>query len=107
MRKSSSHRFRCFAEGRGNQWSALCLDLDIAVDGASFEEVYRDLNKAVEMYLQRAAEFPEAERARMLRRKAPWHVRLPIMIRALRIGLTGGPRDDDRQSHGYTLPCPA
>ncbi|WP_256445687.1 hypothetical protein [Skermanella sp. TT6] len=40
--------FACIAEGRDGEWEAFCLDLDLAVAGTSFEEVYRDLNKAID-----------------------------------------------------------
>ncbi len=31
-------KLRCYAYGNGDSWQAVCTDLDIAVEGASFEE---------------------------------------------------------------------
>ena len=32
-------RLLCFAEGKEGDWEGICVDLDIAVQGASFNEV--------------------------------------------------------------------
>ena len=37
--KLASKSLRCYAEGRDGSWEAICLDLDIAVQGGSFEGV--------------------------------------------------------------------
>ena len=51
--QSWRHRsLRCYAEGRDGDWEAICLDLDIAVQGSSFEEVFRSLQEAISLYLE-------------------------------------------------------
>jgi hypothetical protein len=77
-------RLYCCAEARDGGWEALCLDLDIAVQGASFEEVYRALNEAVSLYIDCLANLPDRERARLLARKTPLSVRLTVLWSALR-----------------------
>lgn len=42
----------CCASGREGAWQAICVDLDIAVQGRSFEEVSRLLEEAIGLYLQ-------------------------------------------------------
>lgn len=66
----------CVASGHGSQWEAFCLDFDLAVQGRSFEEVRRLLQRAIEMYIDAAAKEPEPIRSRLLGRKAPFLVRL-------------------------------
>lgn len=67
---------RCVAAGHDDQWEAFCLDLDLAVQGNSLEEVRNSLNKAVGMYVKSATAQPEPDRTRLLQRKAPLPVRL-------------------------------
>ena len=107
MARTATRKLRCYAEGTGGQWEALCLDLDIAVSGPSFEAVYHDLNKAIGLYVARAMALPAPERARLLGRRAPWHVRAGAILKALHVALFGDRQDGDRETHGYTLPCPA
>ena len=50
---------RCHAEGRDGDWEAFCLDLDIAVPGRSFEDVFRALNEAIALHVEAVAALPE------------------------------------------------
>jgi predicted RNase H-like HicB family nuclease len=95
----------CYAEGRDGGWEAICLDLDIAVQGESFEEVYRALDEAIAAYLETVHDLPESERRHLLRRKAPITVRLSFLFRAVRTILFG--RDGDPQYADFTLPAAA
>ncbi len=63
---------RCYAEGRDAAWEAICLDLDIAVQGVSSTEVLDSLNEAISLYMETVSELPEDERASLLDRPAPW-----------------------------------
>ena len=62
---------KCYAEGRPGSWESICLDFDIAAQGDSFEDVFRSLSKAIELYLETVRELPEEERRRFLGRRAP------------------------------------
>jgi len=66
----------CIATGHGDQWEAFCLDFDLAVQGKSYDEVRRFLDKAVHMYVERASVEPDPARSQLLNRKAPLSVRL-------------------------------
>ena len=96
---------RCYAEGRDGDWEAICLDLDIAVQGRSFVEVFNSLNEAIEVYSESVRALPEHERRHLLDRPAPLSLRLKFLGHALRTVLgdhaTGGHR------HQFTLPLAA
>ncbi len=72
--------FRCYAYGSGDCWHGICTDLDIAVDGGSYQEVEATLGICIKMYLESISELPEAERSRLLARRAPWHLRARLAI---------------------------
>lgn len=58
----------CCAEGKDGRWQALCLDLDIAVQGSSFDEVVHSLNDAMALYLETVADLPAEDRERLRHR---------------------------------------
>lgn len=70
-----------YVVGRGQDWHAICLDLDIAAYGKSMSEAKSLVGEMVNEYLQMACEAPPAERKRMLGRRAPWPVRLSYHTR--------------------------
>ncbi|WP_200341055.1 type II toxin-antitoxin system HicB family antitoxin [Rhodovibrio sodomensis] len=100
-----SRTLHCYAEGRDGGWEAICLDLDIAVQGDSFAEVYRALDEAIAAYLETVHDLPESEQRHLLRRKAPIYVRLSFLLRAVRTILFG--RDSDPQYADFTLAAAA
>lgn len=93
----------CMAEGRGADWFAVCVDLDIAVQGRSFAEVREGLEQAVAMYLDRVRELPATEQRRLLRRRSPWHLR----ARFLAIWLLSKLLRQDVHRRPFTLPAHA
>lgn len=56
---------------------AICLDLDIAVQGSSFEEVFASLRDAIALYLETVADLPPEERHSLLHRRAPFPMLSP------------------------------
>jgi hypothetical protein len=96
---------RCFAEQRDGAWEALCVDLDLAVQGDSFEQVYRDLADAVAQYIDHVHTLPPAEQRRLLRRKAPVALRLRFVGAALALAFL--PRSEQRGRAEFTLPAAA
>ena len=79
---------RCYAEGRDGDWEAICLDLDIAVQGSSFEEVFGSLQEAIALYLESVTALRRPNERDLLHRPAPFPVRLKFLTHALR-GLFG------------------
>jgi predicted RNase H-like HicB family nuclease len=95
----------CYAEGQDGDWEAICLDLDIAVQGRTFEEVFGSLREAIKLYLDSVSSLPADERRSLLQRPAPIVVRLKFLAHAWR-GLFAN-RDDDRQRYQFTMPLTA
>lgn len=96
---------RCYAEGRDGDWEAFCLDLDIAVQGRSFEEVFRALNDSIALHVEATTALPEKDRAHLLDRPAPLSLRLRFLGHALKALFT---RDDGGgYHHHFTVPCVA
>ena len=95
----------CYAVGHGEEWEAICLDLDISVQGRSFKEVFDSLEQAVALYLDTVAELPESERARLLNRSVPLPIRLQFAWHALRLALSKEGAAEHR--HQYTMPLAA
>lgn len=102
------HRsYMCVAKGRENDWEAICLDLDIAVQGESFDEVRATLLSALRTYIQDAeAEAPHV-RDQLLNRRAPWHVRLKVGVMLFLSSIMDGRNDGDHQFEAHRLSCPA
>lgn len=63
--------FLCFAEGDEKGWEALCVDLDISIQGKSFDEVQECLEQAVASYVEDAMAEDEDTRRKLLGRVAP------------------------------------
>jgi predicted RNase H-like HicB family nuclease len=97
-------RLLCFAQGTEGDWEAACPDLDIAVQGRSYEEVYNLLNTAIQDYVEAALQEDRATRERLLKRKAPFVVRLASILGVLRAAWAS---HDKRSRHGFTVPCAA
>ena len=100
----ANRTLHCYAEGRDGEWEAICLDLDIAVQGRSFEEVFASLQEAIAVYLETVAELQPEERRSLLKRSAPLSVRLKFLTHAVR-GLFSD--DGDHHRHQFTMPLAA
>ena len=84
-------KLRCYAYGSGDSWQAVCTDLDIAVEGVSFEEARESLESCIQIYLERISELPEAEREQLLGRKSPWYLRARLAWKSWLSGIRSGP----------------
>ena len=101
----ANRTLHCYAEGRDGDWEAICLDLDIAVQGRSFEQVCASLREAVTLYLETVADLEPGEQRSLLRRSAPLFVRLKFLGHAVR-GLFGD-HDGHSERHQFTMPLTA
>lgn len=95
----------CYAEGKRGHWEAICLDFDIAVQGNSFEEVYRSLNEGIAAYMGYVSELPEEERSYFLNRKAPLSLRLRFLWYAIKQAFGGDINSKERAE--FLAPCNA
>lgn len=81
---------RCFADRRGGQWQAFCLDLCLAAQGETFEDARSRLEAMICSYVADATVGPDhrAFGADLLRRRAPWQDWLRYYAYALGVRLT-------------------
>lgn len=99
-------RLLCFARGRSGEWEAICLDLDLAVQGSSFDEVRDLLIECIGTYLVDAGAEDERNAARLLNRRAPFLVRLRYALGWLVHVLRRRNFSDEYQA-SFELPCRA
>lgn len=63
---------RCYAEKKGNQWQAFCLEFDLAVQSDSFASAKKKLEQQIKSYVYDALVGEDKEFAyQLLNRKAP------------------------------------
>lgn len=105
VRETPIRTLHCYASGRDGDWEGICLDLDIAVQGGSFDEVRRSLHEAVSLYLEAVAALPEGQQGHLLHRSAPLGVRLKFLGYALRS--LAHLNSSDRYHHQFTMPLAA
>lgn len=96
---------KCYAYGRSGSWEAICVDLDIAVQGNSFPQVQKLLGEAITGYLEAVSEESPEDQRRLLNRRAPLLVRLrlALMILRHRLRING----DHNKTAGFNIPCHA
>jgi hypothetical protein len=95
---------RCYAEGKDSEWEAFCLDFDLAVQGQSFDDVYRKLSEQIELYVEGVVSLGAEDRSRLLSRKAPLLMRISFGLKLLRALLLDS--DAGVARHGYEHPMP-
>ena len=77
-----SKPLRCYAYGRGNDWQAICVDLDVAVQGTSFDEVKDSLRTSVELFLYAVADLSLEDQREVLSRTTPQYIRVKLALLA-------------------------
>jgi hypothetical protein len=100
-----SPKLHCLALGHDGAWEAICLDLDIAVQGRSFEEAAESLREAILMHLEYVTALPPEERDRLRHRPVPLLTRLRFAARAFLLALAKD--TTSAYQHQYTMPYPA
>ena len=99
-----TRKFLCSAEGCENRWQAICIDLDIAVQGKSLAEVQAVLSEAIDLYVEAANAENGRQRERLLNRKSPFGVRLSIACRSFANYVFGSSSSDMLQA-SFEVPC--
>lgn len=69
--RNPTKSFRCYAEREDGQWMAFCVDLTLAVQGESYEEVREKLHKQVISYVNEALTIDRDHAQELLNRRAP------------------------------------
>lgn len=72
---------RCYADRQGNTWQAFCIDLNLAAQGDTYEEVRRKLHLQIDEYVSDALTGEDREYAdQLLDRPAPFSIRAKYYI---------------------------
>ena len=99
--------FRIYAEGRPGEWEAICLDLDIAAQGPTFEAAIASLRGSVELYLEELHQLPENERQKFLNRKVPLSLRVKFLWHAFRLTFSNRDNGNPKERAEFLMPCRA
>ncbi|ROO32801.1 type II toxin-antitoxin system HicB family antitoxin [Salinisphaera japonica] len=95
-------QLRCYAEGQSGDWQAICLDLDIAVQGETFDQVNSELREAITLFLEEVKECSQADQKRLLRRRAPLRMRLKYAWLLLK---NNSDDNDKSERHEFSYPA--
>lgn len=96
----------CVVRGHTDRWEAFCLDLDLAVQGRSYDQVHDALLKAITGYIEAALHEDEQTRNQLLNRRAPLSVRLYWALRLFWATLARRSLQNDSIT-GFAVACPA
>ena len=69
-----------YAMGTRGDWEAICVDFDLSVQGESLEDVWSELNDAVQTFLEYVTDLPPDDRQRLLKRKSPLRLRWKLEL---------------------------
>lgn len=98
---------RCYAHGREDRWEAICIDLDIAVQGSSLNEVRQLLDVAVSSYVEDACKEDDATARRLLARRSPFRTRAKLGLSMLAYSLANRRAQGTESQTNFELPCHA
>ena len=85
---TNGRQLRCFAEKRGQQWQAFCLELNLAVQADTLKDAEHKLHDMVRSYVKLAMEQNDAKHQRdMLFRPAPLSIQLRYVYVCLMVSL--------------------
>jgi hypothetical protein len=95
-----------YAHGRPGAWEAICVDLDIAVQGDSFDEVRSLLTEAVTTYVEDAMKEEPQDARRLLNRRAPFWSQVKFAAVFL-AHISSRNRQQRECKAGFDILCPA
>lgn len=104
-REEGIRTLRCFATQSNETWEAICLDLDIAAQGISFEDADHNLRDAVAMYVEYIDTLSIEERKNFLRRRVPLATRIRFAMDAA-LSTLGNHSGQERYQY-YRIPFPS
>lgn len=103
----TTFRYFCVAEGCDESgWEAICLNLDIAVEGRTLADVKGRLIEAVESYMDQVSKLPEVDQRRLLNRAVPLGLNLKYAFRLFWHSFRSKRRDGGLQA-SFEIPCHA
>jgi len=104
-----TRELQCFVRGRNNEWEAICVDLDISVQGRSMSETIDALKLAICDYVELALDEKASVSEALLNRRAPWWVRAKLRLSFILSALRAKGRNDSggHMDASLSIPCPA
>lgn len=105
-----TQHLRCYARGYENEWEAICVDLDLVVEGTSLDDVKARLDSVIEAYVTDALNESPAQSRRLLSRRAPFSVRYGwafAHIVSMLLGRRTKRNDSGHATAGYEVLCRA
>jgi hypothetical protein len=103
---ANSVTLSCVVRGHTDRWEAFCLDLDLAVQGRSYDQVRDQLLKAIRGYIEAALLEDEQTRDQLLSRRAPLRVRFYWALQLFWATISGRSPTSDSIT-GFAVACPA
>lgn len=103
---ANSVTLSCIVRGHTDHWEAFCLDLDLAVQGRSYDQARDQLLKAIRGYTEAALLEDEKTRDQLLNRRAPLRVRLYWALQLFWAMISGRSPKSDFIT-GFAVACPA
>ena len=97
---------KCYLWRSDDEWEALCVDLDIAAQGETYDEAFDQLKGAIETYVEYVHALPEHEHLKFLTRRSPLSLRLKLALLSRITGLLGpvssdGPKGTTLETYEY------
>ncbi len=100
----AERQLRCYATCDEQGWEAICVDLNVAVQGRSLTEVRGMLSRAIALYIEEAKKEDPKTRERLLCRRAPLGIRTRYELgRAANFVLSRFGRKDSQAR--FDIPC--
>jgi len=91
---------RCYAKKSETQWVALCIDLCLAAQADTFEEVKSKLDAQINDYVYEALTVDRAHAKQLLSRKAPLANRLEYYLICVVQGISDAFESKSSKGHG-------
>lgn len=105
MKEKTLH---CYLFGHDGAWQAICVDLDIAVQGASRMEVQEQLKDMILLYIEEALKEDPATAEKLLSRRTPALVRARLLANLIWYRIKAAVHGSNGDSaSGFTIPCHA
>lgn len=105
MTLKRDYLYYVLGNGAGD-WSAICVDLDLAVQAASQREAIDKMEQMVSSYIEDAMREEPQVRDRLLSRSSPFKLRFQLWL-AYQLFLLRRRRPHEKSVSAVAIPCPA
>jgi hypothetical protein len=98
--------FLYYVYGANTEWTAICVDLDLAVEATSQREAIEKMEELGYSYIEDAFKEEPHVRDQLLNRSSPWQLRFSLWLAYQRF-LFMRSRPHEKSVSAVALPCPA